>query len=284
MKKEFCCSMQRMPPRFLKKLLHDKRAIVGICLVAMICTIALLAPFIAPTDPVEIHMKNKLQSPSKTNWLGTDNLGRCIASRIIWGTRSSLLYAVIVLGMMLLISIPLGLLAGYAGGIIDTAIMRFTDICMAFPSSILALAVTGILGASVKNLIIAMACVWWSGYARLIRGIVLQIKEQDFVLAAQAAGCSKRRIVFHHVLRNALSPIIVLATLEVGTIILAIAGFSFIGLGAQPPAPEWGVMLSDSRQYIQTQPQLMIYPGAAIMVTVMAFNLLGEGLKDAMER
>lgn len=284
MKKEFCCARQRMPHRLLKKLLQDKRAIVGLCLVAMICVIALLAPFISPNDPLEILMKNKLQLPSKTYWLGTDNLGRCIASRIIWGTRSSLLYAAIVLSLMLLISIPLGLLAGYAGGIVDTAIMRVTDICMAFPSSILALAVTGMLGANVRNLIIAMACVWWSGYARLIRGLVLQIKEQDFVLASQAAGCSKQRIVFYHVLRNVLSPIIVLATLEVGTIILAIAGFSFIGLGAQPPAPEWGVMLSDSRQYIQTQPQLMIYPGAAIMVTVIAFNLLGEGLKEAMER
>jgi peptide/nickel transport system permease protein len=186
--------------------------------------------------------------------------------------------------MMLSIGLPLGLLAGYAGGRVDTAIMRIIDLFMAFPGTILALAVAGLLGPSVKNLILALGGLWWAGYARLIRGMVIQIKEQDFILAAQAAGCSRRRIVIHHIVMHVLMPVIILATLEVGAIILAIAGYSFIGLGAQPPAPEWGVMLSDSKGYIQTQPQLMLYPGMAIMLTVMAFNLLGEGLKDAMEK
>ncbi len=274
----------RERPVFWQKLLKDKRVAIGFSLVAGIIFIALFAPLIAPYDPIEVHIENKLQPPSTQYWLGTDNLGRCIASRLIFGARSSLLYAGIILGLMLTISIPIGLLAGYVGGNIDAVIMRIIDICMAFPSAILALAVAGLFGASARNLVLALSCVWWAGYARLIRGMVLQMKEQGFILAALAAGCTRRRIVFCHLLRNVISPVIVLATLEVGSIILAIAGYSFIGLGAQPPTPEWGVMLSDSRSYMQTQLQLMIYPGVAIVVTVMAFNLLGEGLKDALER
>jgi peptide/nickel transport system permease protein len=167
--------------------------------------------------------------------LGTDNLGRCIASRLLYGARASLSYAMIVLGAMLAISIPIGLLAGYVGGKVDALIMRIIDTCLAFPSSLLALAVAGMLGASARNLLIAMACVWWCGYARVVRGLVLQIKGQDYILAAQAAGCSRQRIVFHHILRYGFA-IIVLSTLEVCTY----SGYrrvSFIGLGAQPPAP-----------------------------------------------
>ncbi|MDF2873949.1 MAG: Nickel transport system permease protein NikC [Sporomusa sp.] len=270
--------------RFASKVWQNRQAAAGLYLVALICLTALLAPWLAPSDPVAVHLENKLQPPNSEQWLGTDNLGRCIVSRIIWGTRPSLLYSLLILGMMLAIGLPLGLLAGYAGGRVDIAIMRIIDLFMAFPGTILALAVAGLLGPSVKNLILALGGLWWAGYARLIRGMVVQIKEQDFILAAQSAGCSRRRIVINHIVMHVLMPVIILATLEVGAIILAIAGYSFIGLGAQPPAPEWGVMLSDSKGYIQTQPQLMLYPGMAIMLTVMAFNLLGEGLKDAMEK
>ncbi len=269
---------------FAGRIWQSRQAAAGMCLVALICLTALIAPWLAPADPVEVHLENRLQSPNSWHWLGTDNLGRCIASRLIWGTRPSLLYSLLVLGMMLSVGLPLGLLAGYAGGRLDAAIMRLTDLFLAFPGTILALAVVGLLGPSVKNLILALGGLGWAGYARLIRGMVIQIKEQDFILAAQAAGCSHRRIVMNHMVMYMLMPVITLAALEVGAIMLAIAGYSFIGLGVQPPTPEWGVMLSDSKSYIQTQPQLMLYPGMAIILTVTAFNLLGEGLKNIMEK
>mgnify|MGYP002408936886 FL=1 len=269
--------------RILKKLFQDKRAFSGFILVLTISLVALLAPVIAPHDPITVNMSAKLQHPGPEYWLGTDNLGRCNLSRLIWGARASLFYAMVVLGIMLLISIPVGLIAGYAGGKVDAVIMRFIDLIMGFPSYILVLAIAGVLNPGMKNLILALSCVWWTGYARLIRGMVMQVKEKDFILAAQCGGCTRRRIIMRHIFSCILSPILVLSTLEVGSIILAIAGYSFIGLGAQPPMPEWGVMLSDSKGFMQTQPQLMLYPGLAIMLTVTSFNLLGEGLRNAME-
>jgi peptide/nickel transport system permease protein len=194
----------------------------------------------------------------------------------------SLLYSVSVLLLMLVISIPVGLLSGYAGGRTDAFLMRTIDIFLSLPSFLLALAIAGTLGPSAKNMMIAMASVWWAPYARLVRSMTMQVKEQDFMLAARAAGCSHIQMIFRHILRNIAPTLIVMATLEIGAIILSIAAFTFIGLGAQPPSPEWGVMLSDSREFIQTQPQLMIYPGVAIVITVTAFNLLGEGLKNAI--
>lgn len=174
------------------------------------------------------------------------------------------------------------MISGYAGGRVDAVIMRIIDIFLSLPTFLMALAIAGMLGPSTQNMIIAMASVWWAPYARLIRGMAQQIKQQDFILAAKSAACTHMQIIFKHILRNIASTIIVMSTLEVGSIILAIASFSFIGLGAQPPNPEWGIMLSDSKEFMQTQPQLMIYPGIAIIITVMAFNLLGEELKNAM--
>lgn len=266
----------------MTRIFRQKTAVIGFVMVILILIVALGASVIAPNDPLAVDLSIRLQGPGGDHWLGTDHLGRCIASRLIWGAQVSLMYSISVLCLMMVISIPVGLLSGYAGGRTDAFIMRIIDICLSLPTFLLALAIAGTLGPSAKNMIIAMASVWWAPYARLIRGMTMQVKEQDFMLAARAAGCSHGQIIFRHILRNVAPTVIVMAALEIGAIILAIAAFSFIGLGAQPPAPEWGIMLSDSREFIQTQSQLMIYPGLAIVITVTAFNLLGEGLKNAI--
>ncbi|WP_301630741.1 nickel transporter permease [Paenibacillus apis] len=264
---------------FQTRLLRTGAAQVGAAIVLLFLLTGLLAPWIAPADPLQIHMEHKLSLPSLEYPLGTDHLGRCVLSRLIYGVRTSLYYSLIALAAVFSISVPIGLLAGYVGGKVDHFIMRIIDILLAFPSLILSLAITAMLGPSMQNLLIAFVAVWWTGYARVIRGMVLQIKESDYIMAARAAGTSHLQIVFRHILLNTARPILVLASMEVGTMILSIAGLSFLGLGAQPPTPEWGIMLNDSRPYIQTAPRLLLFPGLTIMFAVLGFNLLGEGLK-----
>ena len=263
-------------------LMSQTRSKIGLAIVLLFVAAAVFAPLIAPNDPLLVDVSHKLEGPSSTYWLGTDQLGRCIASRLLWGGRNSLLYGAIVLVITLLVGVPIGLISGYVGGKTDLFFMRVIDIFMAMPSFIVALAIAGTLGASGKNLVLSMSFVYWAGYARLSRALTIQVKEQNYMMALKAGGCGHTRIIFRHVLRNIAPSIIALATMEIGTIILAIAGFSFIGLGVQPPTPEWGIMLSDSKNFIQTFPQLMIYPGIVIVIVVMAFNLLGEGLKNGM--
>lgn len=263
-------------------LMSQTRSKIGLAIVLLFVAAAVFAPLIAPNDPLLVDVSHKLEGPSSTYWLGTDQLGRCIASRLLWGGRNSLLYGAIVLVITLLVGVPIGLISGYVGGKTDLFFMRVIDIFMAMPSFIVALAIAGTLGASGKNLVLSMSFVYWAGYARLSRALTIQVKEQNYMMALKAGGCSHTRIIFRHVLRNIAPSIIALATMEIGTIILAIAGFSFIGLGVQPPTPEWGIMLSDSKNFIQTFPQLMIYPGIVIVIVVMAFNLLGEGMKNGM--
>lgn len=263
-------------------LMSQTRSKIGLAIVLLFVAAAVFAPLIAPNDPLLVDVSHKLEGPSSTYWLGTDQLGRCIASRLLWGGRNSLLYGVIVLVITLLVGVPIGLISGYVGGKTDLFFMRVIDIFMAMPSFIVALAIAGTLGASGKNLVLSMSFVYWAGYARLSRALTIQVKEQNYMMALKAGGCGHTRIIFRHVLRNIAPSIIALATMEIGTIILAIAGFSFIGLGVQPPTPEWGIMLSDSKNFIQTFPQLMIYPGIVIVIVVMAFNLLGEGMKNGM--
>ncbi|MFC3745594.1 nickel transporter permease [Paenibacillus sp. GCM10012306] len=262
----------------------SRAALVGGSIVLIFIVIGIFAPYLAPADPLQIHMDHRLSLPSWQHPLGTDHLGRCVLSRLIYGTRTSLYYALLVLGVVFAISIPVGLIVGYVGGKLDQLIMRIIDVLLAFPSLILALAVTGMLGPGPVNLLIAFAAVWWTGYARIIRSMVLQIKERDFIMAARAAGSSHLQIMVRHILSNAARPILVLASMEVGTIILSLAGMSFLGLGAQPPTPEWGVMLNDSRTYIQTAPRLMLFPGLVILLVVLGFNLLGEGLRKTNGR
>ena len=263
-------------------LFGQTRAKIGLFVVVLFLVIALFAPWLAPNDPLLVDISHKLEGPSSTYWLGTDQLGRCIASRLIWGSRNSLLYSGVVLAITLAVGVPIGLISGYVGGKFDLFCMRVIDIFMALPSFVVALAIAGTLGASGKNLVLSMACVYWAAYARLARALTIQVREQNYMLALKASGCRHGRILFRHVLKNISLSIVALATMEVGTIILAIAGFSFIGLGVQPPTPEWGIMLSDGRSYIQTYPSLMIYPGLAIMTVVLAFNLLGDGMKHGL--
>ncbi|MBV1770172.1 MAG: ABC transporter permease subunit, partial [Candidatus Desulforudis sp.] len=215
--------------------------------------------------------------------LGTDHLGRCILSRLIYGTQVSLPIAGLTLAVIILIGIPIGILSGYCGGRVDNIIMRVVDVLLAFPSLVLALVIAGMLGPGLINVLIALASVWWVEYARFVRAIVLSVKAKEFVLAARASGTSDVGIMTRHILPDVLSPVIVLATLDMGKLILVISGLSFLGLGAQPPAPEWGAMLNDGRPYLQVAPQLMLYPGLAIMTVVLAFNLLGDGLRDALD-
>lgn len=243
---------------------------------------ALLAPVIAPNDPLLVVVPNKLQGASAQYPLGTDQLGRCILSRLIWGGRNSLRYSLMVLLISLLIGVPVGLLSGYVGGRTDAVIMRIIDVFMAMPSFIVALAVAGSFGGSAINLVLAMSFVYWSSYARLTRALTLQMKKHSYIMALKAGGCSNGCIVFKHILRNISPSITALATMELGSILLSIAGFSFISLGVQAPTPEWGIMLSDSREFIQLKPLMMLYPGLAIMISVVGFNLLGEGIQDGM--
>ncbi|MEK8131661.1 nickel transporter permease [Paenibacillus filicis] len=242
--------------------------------------VGLFAPYLTPTDPLLVNIEIRLSPPSPEYPLGTDHLGRSVLSRLIAGTRVSLFYALLVLGAVLIISVPIGLVAGYVGGRTDQVLMRIIDMVLAFPSLILSLAIAGLLGPSLRNLLLAFVLVWWAGYARIIRGIVLQIKERDYIMAARASGSTHAQILLRHIARNAARPMLVLASIEIGSILLSISGLSFLGLGAQPPAPEWGVMLNDSRPYMQTIPRLMLMPGLAIMTVVMGFNLLGEGLRQ----
>lgn len=264
-------------------LFGKKRTIAGAVIILCFVFSALFAPVLAPHDPLLVDIGNKLQGPSPAYLFGTDQLGRCILSRLIWGSRYSLFYSSLVLVITVAVGVPVGMLSGYMGGKADSLLMRVIDIFMALPSFIVALAIAGTLGASGRNLVLAMSLVYWADYARLSRTLTLQIKEQNYMMALKASGCSGVVIVFRHILKNIAPSVAALATMDIGTIILSIAGFSFIGLGVQAPAPEWGIMLSDSKQFIQTCPRLMIFPGLTIVLIVLAFNLLGEGIQDENE-
>ncbi len=267
----------------LRRLSRDKLAILGLVIIISLIIISIFAPYIAPHDPLELKLSRKLKSPTRDFPLGTDNLGRCILSRLIYGTRISLTTAVLVLILTVIVGIPLGMLSGYMGGRVDNIIMRIVDTLMAFPSLILALAIAGMLGPSLTNVMIAIAATRWVGYTRIIRGVTLSIKEKEYITAVRASGASDLRIIFYHILPNAISPIIILATLDIGRIILSITALSFLGLGAQPPTPEWGKMLNEGRPFIQVASHLMLFPGLAIMLTVAAFNFLGDGLREALD-
>ena len=213
---------------------------------------AIFAPVLAPHDPLLVDVSIKLKNPSAAYPLGTDQLGRCILSRLLWGSRYSLSYSFTVLLITVCVGVPIGLFAGYVGGKIDSMIMRIIDVFMAMPVFIVALAIAGTVGASGAHLILSLSVVSWAEYARLARALTLQEKNKNYMTALKAGGCGHARIIFRHVLRNILPSVIALATMEIGSIILSIAGFSFIGLGVQAPTPEWGIMLSDSKSYIQS--------------------------------
>lgn len=266
-----------------QNLFKRKLAVISATIIMLLMVTGILAPVIAPNDPNLVNLEHKLKAPCKDFPLGTDHLGRCILSRLIYGTRISLSTAFIVMTITIAVSLIIGTGSGYLGGIVDNLLMRICDILLAFPNLILALAIVGMLGPSLVNVMIAMVAVQWVWYARIIRGMVLSVKESNFVLAARVCCTSGPLIVMRHILPNIISQIIVLATLDMGWIILNISGLSFLGLGVQPPTPEWGAMLNDGRQFIRSNPSLMIYPGLVILVVVLSFNLLGDALRDALD-
>jgi ABC-type dipeptide/oligopeptide/nickel transport system permease subunit len=265
------------------RLKRNKLALFGLFLVVALILIALLAGIISPYDPVQIYLKESLRPPSSAHLMGTDVLGRDILSRIIYGSRASLIIGVVATSISLVIGVIVGAISGYYGGWLDSIMMRITDVFFAFPFFILAIAIMTFLGPSFINIFIALGIVGWTNYARLIRGQVISVKESDYVEAAHAVGAKDARIIWKHVMPNTLAPIIVYTTMNVGGVILAEAGLSFLGIGVQPPAPSWGLMLAEASNFIFNAPWMVIWPGVAIFLTVLGYNLLGDGLRDALD-
>lgn len=267
----------------IHKLFKDPLAMMGLATLILLVMIAVFAPFLAPYDPDAIDIGQRLQWPSEDHLLGTDKFGRDVLSRMIFGARLSLLMPAIIVVNSLAIGTTVGLLSGFKGGLVDSLLMRVVDIKSSFPGLLLTLAIIGMLGPGLFNAVIAMSITGWTGYARIIRGMTLSFREMEFVEAARALGTSDGYILLKHILPNVVSPVVLLATLNMAGAILSLAGLGFLGLGAQPPTAEWGAMLSDSQGLIFYAPYLMFIPGVAIMITVLAVNLLGDGLRDAMD-
>ncbi|MDD2453409.1 MAG: nickel ABC transporter permease subunit NikC [Aminobacteriaceae bacterium] len=263
-----------------------EKGIVRFSLVLLLIVggLALSAPWLGLPDPEEVNLAAKLSAPSAQHLLGTDHLGRDVLSRLIFGSRVSIGSVFVILLLIVVFSTLAGTLAGFAEGAVDNVIMRICDIFLTFPTLILAMFFVGVLGTGLTNVIIAIFLTHWAWYARIVRGIVLSLKSREFVLAARVAGTSTFRLVVRHILPSLAPQVLVLSTLDIGHMMLHVAGLSFLGLGVQPPLPEWGVMIGDARQFIWTQPQLLLYPGLAIFIVVMAFNLLGDAMRDALDR
>ena len=267
----------------IRCLVKNKVAMAGLCLLVVISLLAIFAPQIAPFDPNEVDILHQLQGPSETHILGTDLYGRDILSRIFWGGRITLVVGLISVAIAASFGIVLGLISGYYGHFLDSLIMRFIDILLSFPRILLALTIVGMLGPGLFNVMLAVGISSITGYARLVRGTVLSAKEQVYVEAARVVGCRDRRILFQHLLPNVVGPVIVLATLDVAAAILAASSLSFLGLGVQPPTAEWGYMLNEGRNYLRSAPWITFFPGMAIMVSVLSINMLGDGLRDALD-
>src|SRR5690625_214744 len=256
---------------------------VGGFLIIFFIIVAIVGPFLTPYEPDAQIITNKLAPPSADHWFGTDHLGRDIFSRIVHGMKITLYigFASVVLGAT--VGVLVGIISGYYGGAVDSIIMRLMDVLLAFPSILLALAIVSVLGASLNNVIIAVAIFSVPVFARIVRGSTLAVKNLEYIDAIKVLGASDARIIFKHILPNVTSPLIVQATLNIATAILAASGLSFLGIGAQPPMPEWGAMLSDGRNYLYNAPHVAFFPGMAIVVVVLAFNILGDGLRDALD-
>ena len=266
--------------RFARKLARKPGAFAGAVVIILFILIALFAPRLAPYTPTEMIYTAIQQPPSPEHWLGTDELGRDILSRVIFGARISLQVGIIAVGIGMTVGTLLGLFAGFLGGWADTVIMRTMDVMLAFPGILLAIAIVAVLGPGLYNTMVAVGIAAVPIYARTARGSTLTVLENDYISAAVALGASRTRIALRYVLPNILAPVTVLATIGVATAILSAAGLSYLGLGAQPPTPEWGAMLSGARAYLRSAWWMATFPGAAIMLVVMAFNLLGDGLRD----
>lgn len=262
--------------------MNNGLAIVGGVIVLLLLFCAVFAPWIAPADPASPNLENDLETPHLKNPMGTDELGRDILSRLIWGARASMLVGFVVVCISVLVGVFIGSIAGYFGGVVDSVIMRIVDVLLAFPGILLAIAIAGILGPSIGNVIFALCVLGWVGFARLVRGQILSVREREYVLAAKASGAGPFRIITRHVLPNILAPVIVQATFGIATTILAESSLSFLGLGPQD-IPTWGGMLNAGVDYLLFAPHMSIFPGILVMITVLAFNFLGDGLRDKLD-
>ncbi|WP_050033803.1 nickel transporter permease [Halorubrum halophilum] len=268
--------------QWIDSLSSDRLTQFGVAVVSVLFVVAVFGPLVSPYSPTEQNLVNQLEAPSLIHPLGTDQLGRDVLTRLLHGARLSLGIAVAVTTVRLVIGTAVGLVAGYAGGWIDEALMRLVDTLLAFPGIVLALVIAGILGPSLVNVMLALAVVGWASYARLVRSSVLSLREREFVTAARLLGRSRIHVTVRHLIPNIAAPVVVLATLDLGGVILGIAGLSFLGLGAQPPTPEWGTMLASGRTYIRQAWWLVNAPGVCIMITVLGFNVLGDSLRDRL--
>jgi len=269
--------------RGLRRLFKRRTAGLGLFVVLTMVLFALLAPWIAPFDPLATSFSLVRKGPSAVHWFGTDEVGRDLLSRVIWGGRASLAAGVISVSIAIGLGVPLGMLAGYAGGLLDAIVSRITDAMLAIPFLILAIALAAFLGPSLGNAMIAIGITATPIFVRLSRGQVMNVRAEDYVEAARAIGNPPARILLRHVLPNILPPVIVQATLAIAAAIIAEASLSFLGLGQQPPAPSWGSMLNTAQRFLTQAPWMAVFPGVAIFLTVLAFNLLGDGLRDALD-
>lgn len=276
----------RMARLLLRTFFRNASAVLGLAIVALFLLIAAIGPWIVPfPEHAEgvVNLDMKLTAPNATHWFGTDEVGMDIYTRVVLGARVTLQIALIVTGVAMLIGVPLGMIAGYVGGRVQEVIMRVTDIFLSIPGLILAVAIVGALGPGILNAMFALALVWWPGYVRLVQAKTLSVKNEVYVEAARALGASPLRIVFVHILPNCTSPIVVKASMDMGMAILGAASLGFLGLGAQPPQPEWGAMISIGRNYLPDWWWYSFFPGMAIVLTVLGFNLLGDGLRDVLD-
>jgi peptide/nickel transport system permease protein len=269
--------------RLRREFGRNRIALVGVCLLVVVAAAGLLAPVIAPYDPIKQSLLNRLEAPSAEHWLGTDEIGRDEFSRILYGARISLFIGIVGTAGGVLLGTIIGLVSGYFGGWTDTLSMRAIDIMYAFPGILLAILIVAIMGPSLYNLMIALMIWGTPTLSRIVRSVILSLKEQEFVQAAEAIGATRTRVIMRHLLPNTTAPIIVYATLGVAGSLLTAAGLGFLGIGVQPPTPEWGAMLSTGRGYLREAPHLMIFPGVMIFVTVMSLNLIGDALRDALD-
>jgi peptide/nickel transport system permease protein len=270
----------RKIPFAIRLLRNSPLAILGLGIICLNVVLAIFAASLSPSDPYNMDLSNRLLAPSSSHAFGTDQLGRDILSRVIWGSRISFEIGAVVVLVSVGIGVALGLVSGYAGGWIDEALMRITDIFLAFPALVLAIFIEGAIGPGLTNAILAISIVSWPTYARLVRGSAMSIKENEFIEAARAAGEGRTRIVFRHIFPNLLSPVTVQSTLDMGGAVLTAAGLSFIGFGVQPPTAEWGAMVSNGRDFIAFAWWMTAFPGLAIFLFVLGFNLLGDWLND----
>lgn len=269
--------------RTWRRFASHKGALIGVGIVAILVIVALTAQWIAPYNPNETNLRLRGDGPSGQHWFGNDDIGRDILSRIMYGARVALMVGIISTTIAVSIGVLVGSMAGYFGGWVDAVLSRLIDTLMAFPILALLLTLSALLGPSLRNVIIIVGVTFWASYARVIRAEVLSLRERDYVLAARASGASDRRIILQHIVPNAIGPVIILASLAIGGVIIFESALSFLGMGISRPTPSWGTMLSDGREHIRNYPHIAIAPGLAISFTVLAFNLIGDGLRDALD-